>query len=216
MEILAYTHLCLVSQPVEEKINTKQKQFKTKFWRRFLPLILVGTGWWIMDPALASLSFGQRGANIVQLQNQLKQLGYFPNNVAATGYFGSVTRDAVIKFQRDQGLVADGVVGSQTLASLQKGKPAPTTSTPESTPAPATNSRQLPSVQLGSQGDVVKLVQLQLTVFGYYKGEVNSQFNEETRQAVIKFQKEMQVPGDGVVGQRTHELLYQMEEKVFS
>lgn len=219
METLAYTHLCLVSEPVETNINISDVQFKRTIYRGLFPLILFGAGCWNLQPALAALNYGQRGATVVQLQNQLKQLGYFPKKVESTGYYGTVTRDAVIKFQRDHRLPADGVVGAQTLAALQTTNPAPspvTATTPPTSQPPVSVPTDLPTLKLGSQGQAVELVQLQLTVFGYYRGEINGKFTNATQAAVIKFQKEVNLPPDGVVGRTTHERLYQLEQKVFS
>ncbi|MBD2743669.1 peptidoglycan-binding protein [Coleofasciculus sp. FACHB-1120] len=53
-----------------------------------------------------SLRAGMMGTPIAQLQ---KKLG-----IPSDGIFGSGTTAAVIKFQRDRGLVADGIVGVQT------------------------------------------------------------------------------------------------------
>ena len=39
------------------------------------------------------------------------------------GAFGSATEDAVRRFQRDTGLPADGVVGEETWAALEKQTP---------------------------------------------------------------------------------------------
>ena len=57
---------------------------------------------------------------VVRLQDFLKAKGMFPTNVQSTGYFGSVTKKAVITFQESAGLVADGVVGTKTLKELNK------------------------------------------------------------------------------------------------
>jgi len=60
---------------------------------------------------------GSRGEEVSTLQRELKNRGYFtyPN---ITGYFGPITRDAVIRFQRDNGLLVDGIVGPQTRKAL--------------------------------------------------------------------------------------------------
>lgn len=63
---------------------------------------------------------GQRSAEIIKLQNFLKSKGLFPTNVDSTGYFGSITKKAVIKFQQSRGLVPDGIVGRNTLQELNK------------------------------------------------------------------------------------------------
>lgn len=51
-----------------------------------------------------------------QVQQKLKNLGYYKGSI--DGIFGSQTRQAVVKFQRDNGLVADGIVGPKTLSAL--------------------------------------------------------------------------------------------------
>ncbi len=70
-------------------------------------------------PAFALLSRGSYGEDIVFLQERLKSLGYFPENVPSTGRFGSITEASVRRFQRDRGLVVDGKVGSRTWRALR-------------------------------------------------------------------------------------------------
>ncbi|REE67677.1 peptidoglycan endopeptidase LytF [Paenibacillus taihuensis] len=61
----------------------------------------------------AIMSIGTTGDNVTTLQNNLKALSYF-NYSAATGYYGTITRDAVLSFQKDYGLAADGLAGPVT------------------------------------------------------------------------------------------------------
>lgn len=53
------------------------------------------------------LSRGSNGSEVWALQERLKELGYFDEDV--TGYFGYVTEAALIEFQYDAGLTPDGV-----------------------------------------------------------------------------------------------------------
>lgn len=62
------------------------------------------------------LKQGSQGARVVELQQQLIDLGYDAGQV--DGIFGPNTRAAVISFQRNQGLSADGIVGPRTRAAL--------------------------------------------------------------------------------------------------
>lgn len=62
------------------------------------------------------LSYGSRGKEVKQLQNALKQLGYFKGEV--TGFYGPITKRAVARFQRAQGMHADGIVGLKTKEAL--------------------------------------------------------------------------------------------------
>ncbi len=51
-----------------------------------------------------------------QIQQKLKDLGYY--NGAVDGVLGKASIAAIKKFQKDNGLVADGIVGSKTAAKL--------------------------------------------------------------------------------------------------
>jgi cell wall-associated NlpC family hydrolase len=66
------------------------------------------------------LKYGMYGDEVKTLQLDLKQLGYFGAN--NTGYFGSLTRDAVVRFQQANGLAVDGIVGPNTFRKLKKAK----------------------------------------------------------------------------------------------
>lgn len=58
---------------------------------------------------------GTTGPDVESIQERLKELGYSVND---TGYFGTDTAKAVAYFQRMNGLVDDGNVGSQTREAL--------------------------------------------------------------------------------------------------
>ncbi len=66
----------------------------------------------------AALKPGDTGAQVTMLQQALTALGYSPGK--ADGSYGPATQTAVKDFQTASGLTADGVVGPQTLAALQK------------------------------------------------------------------------------------------------
>ena len=59
---------------------------------------------------------GDSGDQVRTIQTKLKRWGYYNGEV--DGIFGSRTRDAVIYFQRQNGLTADGIVGNNTLQAL--------------------------------------------------------------------------------------------------
>lgn len=59
---------------------------------------------------------GSKGGEVKEVQRRLKQWGYY--NGAVDGVFGAGTKQAVINFQRKNGLTADGVVGKATYAAL--------------------------------------------------------------------------------------------------
>lgn len=63
--------------------------------------------------AATILKRGSQGSEVKQIQTTLKELGYYTYS-KTTGYYGRVTEDAVKRFQKANGLSADGVVGKKT------------------------------------------------------------------------------------------------------
>jgi len=60
---------------------------------------------------------GKSGTEVTNLQWDLKNLGYFigkPN-----GYFGNYTKQTVVKFQKDNYLTPDGIVGRKTSREIK-------------------------------------------------------------------------------------------------
>ncbi len=65
-----------------------------------------------------TLRQGMTGADVRDLQAKLTQLGYSLG--VQDGIFGTRTRQAVVAFQREQGLVADGIAGPKTMQRLNE------------------------------------------------------------------------------------------------
>ena len=66
--------------------------------------------------AAVILEVGSKGSNVVKVQQRLIQYGYMSGT--ADGRYGEATRSAVLRFQRKNGLTADGRVGAKTAAAL--------------------------------------------------------------------------------------------------
>ncbi len=68
-------------------------------------------------PALSRLlSKGDTGSDVKAVQARLRKLGFLDGK--ADGIFGKLTRKAVLAFQKDQGIKADGIVGPVTYGCL--------------------------------------------------------------------------------------------------
>ena len=81
----------------------------------FLAGVMLTAG--LCEPSVPTLAqLGSSGEQVTKIQQRLAEFGYDVGEV--DGVFGSQTKNAVIKFQKDNGLTADGVVGTQTLAAL--------------------------------------------------------------------------------------------------
>lgn len=72
----------------------------------------------IVRPVFAEiiLEVGSRGDNVTRVQQRLIQYGYLDGE--ADGRYGEETRNAVLLFQRRNGLAVDGKVGAATAAAL--------------------------------------------------------------------------------------------------
>lgn len=87
-----------------------------------------------------TLQQGDKGEDVSELQTILVKRGYNlgaygPNKDGVDGSFGSKTLAAVKDFQKANGLTADGIVASKTLAALLNDTPAqPTPTEPEPEP----------------------------------------------------------------------------------
>ena len=79
------------------------------------------------------MRLGEQSDDVKNLQNLLVKYGYLSQD-KASGYFGELTKDAVIAFQSVNGLGTDGTAGAKTLQLLQSGtaksKPKPKVKTP--------------------------------------------------------------------------------------
>lgn len=132
---------------------------------------------------------------VAQIQERLMDLGYMEHD-EPTEYFGPVTEQALLLFQRQHGLDEDGRLGAETYAVLM-GRDA-----------------QNYTVMLGARGVDVTELQGRLRELGYMD-EVTGFFGELTEQAVRVFQQYNNLTVDGKVGRRTRELLYSTQAKAY-
>ena len=63
------------------------------------------------------LKFGDKGFDVRRLQSKLFSIGY---SVNVDGNFANTTKNIVVQFQKDAGLVADGIVGAKTWKALDE------------------------------------------------------------------------------------------------
>ncbi len=70
------------------------------------------------NKTMRTLKVGSSGADVMELQQMLADLGYECG--IADGIFGTKTKLAVAAFQEANGLTADGIVGVNTWAALQR------------------------------------------------------------------------------------------------
>ena len=127
-------------------------------------------------------------------------LPYYHN--VKDGIFGPVTHNAVIAFQSEVLIEANGVVGSETEDALSEYI------------LQAQSQRLLKLTDPYMRGTDVLLVQKQLnllinpaTLLPFYSGDLDGIFGPITHDAVIRFQKYAGITADGIVGPETRAAL---------
>ena len=149
------------------------------------------------------LSNGSSGDDVYELQQALADIGYFYDE--PTGYFGDITESALIDFQYDYGLEADGIAGPITSSylglSFEGDAPG---SDSYSDYSGASFSRPLSA---GMEGDDVYSLQVLLADYGYFYDEPTGFFGDLTEAALIDFQYDYGLEADGVAGPATISML---------
>lgn len=145
-----------------------------------------------------TLSHGTSHNDVKELQDVLKSKGYFTYHTS-TGYFGDITKDALIRFQRAQNLPQTGVADERTLRALTTQSSNSVSNTTNSSGALATN--QL--LRNGSRGAQVSTLQEKLNAAGHDAGAVDGVFGPVTERAVRSFQQAKGLVVDGLAGVQT-------------
>lgn len=101
----------------------KNNQHKILFFAAMLSICLIGTAIYTTSTLnnqtisiFKTYSWGSNGDVVKQIQQKLIRWGYM--NGSADGIYGYKTWSAVKSFQKKNGLTADGIVGTKTLAAL--------------------------------------------------------------------------------------------------
>ncbi|WP_265558866.1 GH25 family lysozyme [Streptomyces hygroscopicus] len=115
---------------------------------------------------------GYGGRQVATVQYLLNAHGA---RLPVDGHFGIGTRDAVVAFQTQNHLTADGIVGSKTWQAL------------------------ITTVGEGDRGPAVEAVQAELNAHGA-RLPVDGHFGIGTRNAVVAFQTRNHLTPDGIVG----------------
>jgi peptidoglycan hydrolase-like protein with peptidoglycan-binding domain len=163
-------------------------------------------------PKRTSLVFGETNAEVTALQKFLilspaGSAGLRLKNTGATGYFGPLTREALIEYQRAKGLAANGVVDEATytlLFALQ--------SEGDSSDIPTNGPGFTRDLELGTSGEDVRALQKLLNEKGFMiatsgvgaPGSESDYFGARTQAALVKYQVANSIaPAAGYFGPKT-------------
>ncbi|NES75303.1 MULTISPECIES: peptidoglycan-binding protein [Okeania] len=153
---------------------------------------------------------GDNAATVAAVQRKLRELGYFSANL--TGYYGPITERAVRQFQQDNGITVTGQIEPTTWSLLFVGKRS------NQINSSLLNSSTRP-LSFGQVSPQVAIIQRRLAELGFYRGPINSIYDQNTRTAVIRFQNSHRITPTGQVGITTREYLFGTRpvpvEKVF-
>ncbi len=132
-------------------------------------------------------------SDILPLQRALANRGY--NVGMIDGIATEAVYHAVLQFQKDHQLSADGMIGSATKALLLgEGDGGGTVSA---------------VLRLGSNGSLTRYFQRLLNELGY-TCPINGIFSQETREAAIAFQTANHLIADGIIGNVTWKKLFEL------
>lgn len=134
------------------------------------------------------IDFGDRGNQVKEVQKQLISKGFSLPRYGSDGVFGEEMEKAVKAFQKQQGILVDGIVGPVTLQKLG------ITSNGSSV-----KQAGYPGylIKKGSTGNHVKNIQEVIGV------KVDGIFGPKTEAAVKSYQKQQGLKVDGLVGPKT-------------
>ncbi|MCT4595532.1 MAG: spore cortex-lytic enzyme [Anaeromicrobium sp.] len=142
-----------------------------------------------LDSHARTLYWGNSGEDVKRVQQRLIEWGYLRGT--ADGVFGNATYNAVVYFQKKNGLKADGVVGTYTLKELGLYNEL---------------SRDTKTSNKGVN-TIVKRAQEILRTKGYYSGNPDGVYGDATYEAVTKFQRDNGLVVDGYIGPATRKAL---------
>jgi len=132
----------------------------------------------------ATIKLGDSGDDVKRLQRVFARTKVLPPE-DVNGAFGPATEQAVKEFQQSNGLVVDGVVGPITWSHVHPYR------------------EVSPTLQAGSLGPVVAMLQGVLkTGFGY-AGAIDGIFGPVTEAVVRQYQSNSGLPVSGIVDERT-------------
>lgn len=154
------------------------------------------------------LKMGARGVDVEKLQRALQLKRAYKGVV--DGAFGNQTREALLTYQRANGLKATGEADYNTIKKLF-GNVSETTAAndPQMNGIKSISDIKVPNTtNKGSRGQHVKALQQALKLKGYYKAAIDSSYGDKTVEAVMAFQKRTGLQADGVAGNGTIRKLF--------
>ena len=152
----------------------------------------------------AVLSKSSKGDAVKQLQQRLKELGYYSSS--CDGNFGNVTVNALKAFEKKNGLTVDGIADEATLKKLNSSSAISSKGTTVS--SKDEDDADDETLKKGSKGTAVKQLQQRLKQLGYYSSTIDGDYGNNTVKAVKAFQKKNNLSQTGTAEAATVKKVY--------
>ncbi len=161
------------------------------------------------------LKLGSAGEEVIDIQRQLNRIALnypsIPTIPETYGIFEATTQKAVKQFQKIFNLAQDGIVGKQTwykIIQIYNGIKGLSELYTEGISITEAQRRFSTVLKKGDTGNPVRIIQYYLAFLGYFNPNlpqisVDGYFGDETRDAILTFQKLYGLDIDGIVGRDT-------------
>lgn len=140
-----------------------------------------------LDCNKINIKKGSNGSEVKEIQTLLTQYGFYDGKI--DGSYGDLSVTAVKNFQKQMGLVVDGIIGPLTCKKL------------------GSLSSINTELKKGSTNDYVTIVQNKLKQLGYYTASIDGSYGDKSITSVKSYQKNKGLVVDGIVGTLTYNSL---------
>jgi len=188
------------------------------------------------------LEKGDSGDGVKALQSRLIELEFYDGKISGNYLDGSFAAISAFQKKNGLNVTGNADVktlellfdAGRALSKTATVPPVTPTPSPAVTPIPTPKSQSIsevtPSVgtvtptpgpsdmaftktlQRGSKGEKVSLLQTKLFELGYYMDEITGGYTIETKEAVIAFQQTNGLPADGITGEKTWNMVFNNQE----
>jgi len=145
----------------------------------------------------------------IMMQVVLKSYGYYEGNI--DGLFGSISKNALIQFQSQNNIAADGLIGSQTCKLLLK-----KSDIIKKVNTKISNKVSKKSNSENNYSQEIYDAQLKLKELGLYTSSLDGINGPGTKKALKNFQSKSGLSPDGVIGPLTLAALEKGEDSYVS
>jgi peptidoglycan hydrolase-like protein with peptidoglycan-binding domain len=150
------------------------------------------------------MGIGTRHVAVTHLQRRLRAGRFYPPDTPVTGYFGTITRDSLERYQRAHGIEPTGYLGQKTRTALNR-----EAARPVAAKSKKPRYRFTFDMGVGTRHKAVVHLKRRLRSEGFYPRTVRitRYFGSTTREAVRRYQRAHDIRQTGYLGPITRRAL---------